>query len=118
MKETVEKYCKECMRDFAENETVFYTWYENGCFCYECRDLMNTRVTPSYLDWQPRIVQQTNKRTMLTLSEINLLEASVTVLLNDERHKGEIKDKLEYDYLPVLVKLRDMAKEIIYNERI
>ena len=118
MKETVEKYCKECLRDFTENEAVFYTWYENGCFCNECRDLMNTRVTPSYLDWQPRIAQQTNKRTMLSLSEITLLEASVTGLLNNERFSEDFKEKLEYDYLPVLVKLRDMAKEIIYNERI
>lgn len=113
MKETVEKHCKECLRDFIENEAVFYTWYENGCFCNECRDLMNTRVTPSYLDWQPRIAQQTNKRTVLTLSEITLLETSVSILLNDERYKGEFKEKLEMEYLPVLAKLRDMAKEII-----
>ncbi len=54
IKKTIVNYCGECLRDFNEGEIVYYTWYENDCFCDKCRDLMNTRVTPSYLDWQVR----------------------------------------------------------------
>lgn len=56
MKKTTSKYCAECLRDFVASEVVHYTWYENGCFCEKCKKIMNTRVTPSYLDWQPRKV--------------------------------------------------------------
>lgn len=51
MKETKVKYCAECEKDFIDSEVVFYTWYENRCFCDKCKQLMNERVTPSYLDW-------------------------------------------------------------------
>lgn len=56
MKETISKYCAECLRDFIAGEVVHYTWYENRCFCSDCKKIMNQRVTPSYLDWQSRKV--------------------------------------------------------------
>lgn len=56
MKETSIKYCAECQRDFKVGEIVNFTWYENRCFCNECKKIMNKRVTPSYLDWQLRKV--------------------------------------------------------------
>lgn len=48
-------YCAECNRDYAKNEIVYYTWYENSTFCSDCRDVMNTKVSESYLDWQLRV---------------------------------------------------------------
>lgn len=56
MKETTSAYCAECGSDFISGEVVYYTWYENRCFCNDCKQIMNTRVTPSYLDWQEREV--------------------------------------------------------------
>lgn len=56
MKETTLKYCAECFCDFRTGETVHFTWFENRCFCGECKKIMNARVTPSYLDWQLRKV--------------------------------------------------------------
>ena len=53
-KPTLVSYCSECQRDFAVNEIVHYTWYENRCFCDKCKTLMNARVNPSYLDWEYR----------------------------------------------------------------
>lgn len=57
MKETTSKYCSECLCEFTSGAIVHYTWYENRCFCNECKQIMNIRVTPSYLDWQPRKVE-------------------------------------------------------------
>lgn len=57
MKTTTTSYCVECQRDFIEGEIVHHTWYENRCFCDKCKAVMNTRVTPSYLDWQEREVR-------------------------------------------------------------
>lgn len=56
MKETNSKYCAECLRNFTTGEITHYTWYENRCFCDKCKQVMNTRVKPSYLDWQLRKV--------------------------------------------------------------
>ena len=56
MEETIMKHCSECLQDFTPGAIVHYTWYENRCFCDKCKQTMNTRVTPSYLDWQPRKV--------------------------------------------------------------
>lgn len=47
--------CAECQRDFFEGETCNFTWYENNVFCHECKVIMNSRVSESYLDWQLRI---------------------------------------------------------------
>lgn len=57
MKETSSKHCAECGRDFVAGAVVHFTWLENRCFCDTCRDIMNIRSKPSYLDWQPRIVK-------------------------------------------------------------
>lgn len=56
MKETLGGYCGECLREFECEEVVYYTWYENSFFCESCKQIMNTRVTPAYLDWQLRKV--------------------------------------------------------------
>lgn len=56
MKKTTIEYCAECHRDFITGRIVHYTWFENNCFCDKCKQIMNTRVTPSYLEWQPRKV--------------------------------------------------------------
>ena len=56
MKETLVKNCAECSEDFQQGETVFYTWYENATFCNKCKQVMNRRVTESYLEWQIRNV--------------------------------------------------------------
>ncbi|WP_313469513.1 hypothetical protein [Lysinibacillus sp.] len=56
MKTTTSKYCAECERGFVAGEVVHYTWYENRCFCDKCKQALNERVTPSYLDWQLRKV--------------------------------------------------------------
>ena len=58
MKDTISNYCGECERDFVAGEVVSYTWYENNCFCEECKEVMNKRVTQSYLDWQLRKVKR------------------------------------------------------------
>lgn len=57
MKTIIKGYCAECRRDFTDGEVVNFTWYENAFFCDECKAVMNTRVTPSYLDWEQRIVR-------------------------------------------------------------
>lgn len=56
MKETESEYCAECDCKFSPGAIFHYTWYENRCFCDKCKQIMNTRVTPSYLDWQQRVV--------------------------------------------------------------
>lgn len=61
MNETTSKYCAECLRDFVVNEVVHYTWYENRCFCNDCKEVMNERVTPLYLDWKQRKVADMDK---------------------------------------------------------
>lgn len=48
-------YCAECRKNFADNETCHFTWYENACFCDDCKQIMNSKVKESYLDWQERI---------------------------------------------------------------
>lgn len=60
MKATGTEYCAECERDFLEGEVVNYTWYENRCFCNDCKRVMNERVKESYLDWQLRKVVVNN----------------------------------------------------------
>lgn len=55
MKVTNISYCAECRRDFATGEVCYYTWYENTCFCDDCKQIMNSRVKESYLDWQKRV---------------------------------------------------------------
>lgn len=55
LKVTNISYCAECRRDFAKNELVYYTWYENDCFCDDCKQIMNGKVKESYLDWQKRV---------------------------------------------------------------
>jgi len=58
MKDTISNYCGECERDFVAGEVVYYTWYENNFFCEKCKEVMNKRVTHSYLDWQLRKVKR------------------------------------------------------------
>lgn len=48
-------YCAECQRDFNQSEPCFYTWYENNVFCYDCKIIMNQRVSEKYLDWELRV---------------------------------------------------------------
>lgn len=55
VKPTFISYCAECQKDFREGETCHYTWYENTVFCHDCKEIMNNRVTESYLEWQLRI---------------------------------------------------------------
>lgn len=55
MKPTFISYCAECRKNFREGETCNYTWYENNVFCHDCKEIMNTRVTESYLEWQLRV---------------------------------------------------------------
>ena len=57
LKEAAHEYCGECRKDFSPGEIVYYTWYENLTFCGKCKRIMNERVTPSYLDWQERVVK-------------------------------------------------------------
>lgn len=58
VKTTSISYCAECHKDFADNETCNYTWYENDCFCHDCKEIMNNRVNDKYLDWQLRIYKK------------------------------------------------------------
>ena len=58
MKTTSCDYCAVCLRDFSEGEVVSYTWFENRCFCDDCKLLMNSKVSPKYLDWQEREVRK------------------------------------------------------------
>ena len=55
IKTTSISYCAECEKDFREGETCHFTWYENNVFCHDCKEIMNGRVTESYLEWQLRI---------------------------------------------------------------
>lgn len=55
VKPTFISYCAECKKDFREGETCHFTWYENNVFCHDCKEVMNNRVTESYLEWQLRI---------------------------------------------------------------
>lgn len=56
MTNTSAKYCAECLKDFSHNQKVYYTWYENRCFCKDCKMIMNTRVSSEYLDWETKVV--------------------------------------------------------------
>lgn len=58
VKSTNISYCAECHKDFSDNETCNYTWYENDVFCHDCKEIMNSRVKESYLDWQLRIYKK------------------------------------------------------------
>lgn len=58
IKTTSISYCAECHKDFVDNETCNYTWYENDCFCHDCKEIMNNRVNDKYLDWQLRIYKK------------------------------------------------------------
>lgn len=58
VKTTNKSYCAECQRDFDQNETCYFTWYENNVFCQDCKKIMNERVSEKYLDWQLRIFIQ------------------------------------------------------------
>lgn len=55
VKPTFISYCAECKKDFREGETCHFTWYENNVFCHDCKEIMNSRVTESYLEWQLRV---------------------------------------------------------------
>lgn len=55
VKPTFISCCAECNKDFREGETCYFTWYENNVFCHDCKEIMNGRVTESYLEWQLRI---------------------------------------------------------------
>ena len=53
IKEIYNCRCSECKKTF-KNELVWFTWLENSYFCDECKEIMNGRVSESYLDWQQR----------------------------------------------------------------
>lgn len=57
-KEISSTYCAECGKDFISGEKFYYTWYENRYFCDKCKQIMNSRVNESYLDWQPRKIKE------------------------------------------------------------
>lgn len=85
MKETISRYCAECLRDFIIGEMVHYTWYENRCFCGTCQQLMNQRVNPSYLDWHPQKVADIEK------SVENQIQAAIIQQLNEYIHNKMIQ---------------------------
>lgn len=51
-------YCGECHKNFVENEIVFYTWFENNTFCFDCKTKITAKSNEEYLDWQKRIFKK------------------------------------------------------------
>ncbi len=56
--ETFIKCCGECGINFVNGQMIYYTWYENRCFCDNCKNIINDRVSERYLDWQIRKVNR------------------------------------------------------------
>lgn len=52
MKISTSTYCGECLKDFVDQEIVWFAWIENRSFCGDCQKKLDIK------DWEKRIVKK------------------------------------------------------------